>query len=236
MTGSLSGTKQWLKSQYSKISWSWANKYLNGGIAKAALTVPLLGYLILLNDQIADHLQFTVVADGRITWGLNGIERLQLIYFGLVILAVLNIAFKTFRPRELRNGNSILEFTRESFDFNTKGDYSHIYGILAAKSNSLNLIGGNYDVEWKTYQLDIEQTQNGKYTGDWNRSKLQYEHLLKEMLHNYYILYDRQGKAKIILLMAGGFLGYLLLTLPAIDIFLKVLYTVALQLNWTSFN
>jgi len=192
----------------------------------------LLGYLILLNDQIAENLQFKAITDESIDWGLDGIERLQLIYFGLVTLAVLNIAYKGLRPRALRNGNSILEFTINGFDFNTKGDYSHIHDVLVEKHGSLKLIGGNYDLEWKTYKTDIEREKDGRYIGNWHESKLRYEHLLKEMLHNYYLLYDRQGKLKILLLMAGAIAGYAFLTLPAIDIFAKVLMTVAIQMNW----
>jgi hypothetical protein len=45
--------------------WSDYVAALDGWIAKSAMTVPIVGYLILFNDSVSEHLSFNTLASGK---------------------------------------------------------------------------------------------------------------------------------------------------------------------------
>ena len=70
-------------------SWSDYVGYIDGWIPKLALSVPILGYLILFNDSVSEILSFKYLAkEGVGDFGLEGATRLRLLYFGLICLGI----------------------------------------------------------------------------------------------------------------------------------------------------
>ena len=80
--------KSWWQTFTYNYSWSDYVGYIDGWIPKLALSVPILGYLILFNDSVSEIISFKHLAKEEInSFGLEGASRLRLLYFGLIFLA-----------------------------------------------------------------------------------------------------------------------------------------------------
>lgn len=83
--------KGWWQTFSYNYCWSDYVAYIDGWIPKLALSVPIIGYLILFNDKISEILIFKELAnEDTLSFGLSGVQRLRLIYFGLILLGVSN--------------------------------------------------------------------------------------------------------------------------------------------------
>ena len=66
-------------------SWSDYIYLFDGWVAKCALAVPIVGYLILFNDGVSQYLSFKILADeSSRSFGLSSVARLKFIYLGLI--------------------------------------------------------------------------------------------------------------------------------------------------------
>ena len=78
--------KHWFSTFWYNFGWSDWVSYIDGWIPRLSLSVPLLGYLILFNDQVGDALQFVHLTSAKVAeFGLTGSQRLRFIYFALLV-------------------------------------------------------------------------------------------------------------------------------------------------------
>ena len=95
--------------------WSDYVFLFDGWIANCSLAVPVIGYLILFNDTIAQHLSFNRLAgENVIGFGLSALSRLKLIYFGLIFLGSANIIYRIRRPFVFKFGRSEPEYVENA--------------------------------------------------------------------------------------------------------------------------
>jgi hypothetical protein len=86
------------------VSWRLLRSIGNSGAAKLTVLIPLIGYLILLNDSVVAHLGlFGEAADATLT-------RLLAIYCGLVFVAIASVIFAACCPREVKRYASSEEY------------------------------------------------------------------------------------------------------------------------------
>lgn len=75
---------RWSSFDYN-FGWSDYVFLFDGWVAKCAMAVPIIGYLILFNDTISQHLSFNKLASEDVLgFGLSSAARLKFIYFGLI--------------------------------------------------------------------------------------------------------------------------------------------------------
>jgi len=92
----------------SLMSWRLLRTVGNSRAAKLTVLIPLVGYLILLNDDVVAHLTlsknvFGDAVDATLT-------RLLAIYAGLVFIAVASVVFAIWCPREVKRYGSPEEY------------------------------------------------------------------------------------------------------------------------------
>lgn len=86
------------------LSWHLLRSIGNSRAAKLTVLIPLIGYLILLNDSVVAHLGlFGEAADATLT-------RLLAIYCGLVFVAIASVIFAACCPREVKRYASSEEY------------------------------------------------------------------------------------------------------------------------------
>ena len=206
--------------------WSDYVAYIDGWIPKLALSVPIIGYLILFNDKISELLVFKELANEEIIqFGLSGIERLRIIYFGLIFLGISNLIYLLKKPYQFKHGKNLADYTRTGLELFTLGDYIQIHGTIRHEGH-LTLHGKYYDSEWDGFLEVSKNTGEGteKITrdGDWEGAKSKYGGLLRGLLAENYFRYDTKRRFWLSLCLIATTLGYFLMLVPSFDLFMKV--------------
>src|SRR5262249_10862015 len=112
-------------------AWSDYVFLFDGWIAKCAMAVPVVGYLILFNDSVSQHLSFNKLAqENLVCFGLSSIARLKLIYFGLIFLGSANILYRLRRPFILRIGTNQFHYVENALRHFTVSAYIDIHGVI----------------------------------------------------------------------------------------------------------
>jgi hypothetical protein len=209
--------------------WSTYVFILDGWIAKCAMAVPIIGYLILFNDSVSQHLSFNKLAsEGVQIFGLSAGARLKLIYFGLISVGSANIIYRLRRPFVFKVGTNQFEYVDTALRHFTVSDYIDVHGAIRHEGH--HTLRGKYDdAEYDAFlslatgeRIDghgrLEQSQS-----DWSRAKNQYEDLLRSMLLENFFRNNVKHRGFLTLSLVLALVGYFLLLVPSADLFVKVL-------------
>ena len=109
-------------SDWQIIHWDRVKGVASNDLTRVVSLVPLAGYLILFNDEIATFISFDTIAgvsgDGLAPFVLGGLAKLRLVFFGSLFVLFSFLIFRAFRPGVLENSGADLEFAarvRESY-------------------------------------------------------------------------------------------------------------------------
>lgn len=220
-------TKESIKSYWQifiqNYRWSDYVAYIDGWIPKLAFTVPILGYLILFNDKISDLLTFEQITNTTIqTFGLSGLVRLRLLYFGLIFLGVSNLVYRVRKPYTFKFGSNSIDYTQTCFETFT----FHDYFLLKEKIEYKEPISarGKFDNNtWKIFMETTKYGESGKRRGNWEEAKNTCGHLLRDILIENFLQFDISRRVSLSLCVLLTTSGYLCLLIPSVDLFIKVL-------------
>jgi hypothetical protein len=219
--------KLWCQTFSYNYSWSDYVGYIDGWIPKLALSVPILGYLILFNDSVSEILSFKYLAkEEAISFGLEGATRLRLLYFGLIFLGVSNFIYRIKKPYIFKFGTNLIDYTKNCLYIFTLGDYINIHGTIRHEGH-LTLSGKYYDSEWEGFLEAAKNTGEGTEKvvrdGDWESAKNKYGALLRDMLRENFFRNEIKGRIPLSVCLVLSTTGYLLLAIPSLDLFIKVI-------------
>lgn len=168
-------------------AWSDWVGYIDGWIPRFSFFFPIIGYMILFNDQISEMIQFQRITH-QITydWGLSATTRLRFVYYGLFFLGVSNFIYRIKKPYAFRFGRDFVEYTRTALENFTYGDFVQIHGTIRHKGH-LTLDGKYYDSEWDGFKNTArnagEGTDNVERTGSWEDAKRSVAYLLSPLVY-----------------------------------------------------
>lgn len=214
-------TRKWQTFLYN-YKWSDYVQILNGPYAKLALAIPIFGYLVLFNDYIVDNLSFSEIADSEELW-LNSTNRLRFVYFGLIFLATANVIYYFKRAWVLRLGKTEKEFLEYGLTYFTSSDFLHFHQKIRDGHYTSN--GKYYDSEWDGFwamAVGEEGIENNR-PGDWKMAKNKYENLLLSILKETYFSSCVDRKIYLTIALVFALVGYLLIIIPSIELFLRIL-------------
>ncbi len=223
----LIGSWQTFKYNY---CWSDYVRYIDGWIPKLALTVPILGYLILFNDKVSDILIFKTIAnEDTLSFGLSGQQRLRSLYFGLIFLGVSNFIYIIKKPYLFKFGTNLVDYSKTCLELFTLSDYIQMHSMIQDKGY-LTSGGKNYGYEWQGFCEDSsisgEDTDDAERHGNWEAAKSKYGGLLRGLLSETFFRYDTGGRCWLSLCLFLSSLGYLFLLAPSGDLFIKVCISI----------
>lgn len=206
--------------------WSEWIGYIDGWIPRFAFFVPLIGYLILFNDQISELFKFNVlVGSPNLFEGLDSGERLRFTYFGLICLGISNLLFRIKKPYIFRFGSNIREYTTNCLQTLSFDAFMRMHeGIREEGHFTLN---GKYcDSKWDGFKKAALNEGEGNppvKTGHWEDAKAQYGSLLRTILNEHFFKKDTARKGWLLTCVSLSTTGYILLIIPSLDLLLKVL-------------
>lgn len=144
-----------MKWEVFKYNYSWPDyvHLFDGWLARCAMAAPFVGYLILFNDSISQHLSFDRLAnEDSIGFGLSSTVRLQLIYLGLIALGLANIMYYVRRPYALKIGRDEFEYVEKGLEHFTVTSYIQMNGeIKHSGFDPYTPDGKYYDSEFKGF-------------------------------------------------------------------------------------
>ncbi len=215
--------------------WSKYVFLFDGWIAKSAMAVPVIGYLILFNDTISSHISFDRLAKENtlsLPYTLSANARLNFIYFGLIFLGLSNILYRRYRPYVFRVGTNEFQYVEKALVHYTIADYIRIDDEISTK--------GHHTQHGKYYTADFElfldralgpQIGNSRdvSSADWNTAKSKHEGLLRSILIENFYRNNTRNRFTLTICIVLAFFGYVLLFIPSADLFFKVLRVLFLR-------
>lgn len=219
-----------LKSRYQtfeyNFGWSDYVWLIDGWVARCAVAVPILGYLILFNDFVTKHISFNILADENFrSFGLENALRLQLIYFGLIFLGLSNVIYRFKRPYLMKFGKNEMEYANTALSFFTYAEFLHIHQRIRDRGHR-SLYGKYYDNDWDGFSnLAIGESPGRGPTNnaDWAVAKSRYESLLRSILLDEFYENIVKRRVWLCICIALSMFGFCLLMIPSIDLFIKVI-------------
>lgn len=104
-----------LKMDWKIFQWSFVKSVASNDLSRIVGIVPLAGYLILFNDEVAKIITFNTIAgvdeDASSPFVLSSVTKLKLLFFGSLFVLVSYLFYRVFRPPILEGSNSDLEFS-----------------------------------------------------------------------------------------------------------------------------
>jgi hypothetical protein len=212
---------------YYNYRWSNYVALFDGWVAKSAMAVPIVGYLILFNDTVSEHLSFNKLAsENSFPHGLSSIARLKFIYLGLILLGSANILlgsanilYRLRRPFVLTIGASQFSYVEKALEHFTISEYINIHGEIS-HYGPRTLYGKYYNAEFDAF-LDLAlgaRRSNGERDesrANWTGAKSKYEGLLRAILIENFSRHVVRRRVWLTFCILIASLGYLLLLVPS---------------------
>jgi len=225
--------EQMLHNAKMKLSVFWYNfrwsdwvGYIDGWIPRLSFSVPLVGYLILFNDVVTSALSFVQITSehANALWLTAG-QRLRLVYFGLIALGVSNFLYRIGRPRAFRLGTNSIDYSRACLELFTFRNFLDLHEAIRAKGH-LTPEGKYYDSEWDGFRQAATNKNAGTDTpmrsGNWDAARAEFGSLLRSILYESFFRFDREHRGWLAACVILSSLGYVLLAIPSLDLFIKI--------------
>ena len=108
-----------LRSEKRFFTWDKLRPILRSDLSRATIAIPIVGYLIVFNDTVFETISFESITNSHGTLIFSPRTRLQLIYFGLLIIASSTIWFRYRSPAQVLLAADVFGYQRTAFE-----DYS----------------------------------------------------------------------------------------------------------------
>lgn len=227
-------------------SWDDYVPMLNGPAAKASLFIPIIGYALLFNDAVAEHLKFQALTnDIRTTVFINSDARLRFIFLGLLLLAAGNLLYRIWRPFALKLGETEKDYVNYLMENASAGTFLRLHLEHQRTGYDPLTQGGKYytddwELFWREAQWqgsgkgrlkkeDFNQDLVGYNRVDFSAAKQRHQSLLLDLLHETYFREARKKRFKLCLCLVVVTAGYILLVIPSLDLCIRVLELIVLE-------
>ena len=207
------------KQDWRYFQWEVVKAIANNSVARAAVLIPLAGYLILFNDEIATFISFNTIAgvEGEMDspFFLTGLSKVRLVFFGSMSIFVANIVYRAFRP-------PVLDATESDIDFSTRVAEAYSVHEIAAMDREVH--SDKWTPRTEAFWIILGKPRARKtvvagYRPDARKQMFSdyadYIHLLSREWWRGRMNQFRIARMLTLLLAA---LGYLFLALPTLDI------------------
>jgi hypothetical protein len=202
-------------------SWASLDQALSNYAARAIYVLPIAGYIVLYSDYFQQLFKFTTLSR---SWGfLTFSSRSNLLYHGSLVLLLAYVLFWYFCPILLRNTGDRYKFVTDIVTARERSTVLHISRQLRCYLSSAPESGDGT----RAKAIFEYIKQRGEQLAD---GAGEYEDRIPAILSCYYNWqnFTRPYLRTVIFVLTG--IGYTLVALPAVDLFLRVLQTDARKL------
>ncbi|MCH2087156.1 MAG: hypothetical protein MK175_08225 [Pseudoalteromonas sp.] len=177
---------------------------------KLTMAIPFIGYILILNEHVVSFLVSVFEITNVSGQGVINLSNLYLIYFGLTTLGIATLIFQILCPPLIKEHLSIRVYVEKSIDFMTE----HRLKSLCNYINPTETV--QHEVIAKARKVLAEKPNiKAKEFRDSSIDVLEY-------FWNSSAWNKSFSRFCVVLLY---FLGFLLLTIPSIKMFVKVIST-----------
>jgi hypothetical protein len=193
------------------VPWRLLRTVGNSRAAKLTILIPLVGYLILLNDDIVAHLSlskdvFGDAADATLT-------RLLSVYVGLVFIAVASVVFAIWCPREVKRYGSPEEYVAGDEPFLSEREV----GMVQSRLKIGDTIAREDNEAYNTYH------DSRPIAGDLEEHRRRARQLVRIQLNLLYEMLDRSRRVARWAAAICYALGFVFMSVPSALVFGRVL-------------
>jgi len=97
------------------VRWDFVKAIANNEFSRVVVLIPIAGYLILFNDEIARLASFNALAgvgeEDSSPFVFDGLTKLRLVFLGSLSVLCSFLIYRVFRPEVLQTSNGELEFS-----------------------------------------------------------------------------------------------------------------------------
>jgi hypothetical protein len=200
------------------IQWRSVKAVASNDLSRVIGLIPLAGYLILFNDEIARFASFDTIAgvsdEDLSPFFLEAVPKLRLVFFGSLFVLFSYVIYMIYRPRVLDRFGDGVEFAARVYESFSVKEIARIEAQVFAETwipreSTFWIMLGNRrkSAVLAGYRPDVRSNMFGKH-GD-------YIHLLAREWWAGMMHVSRWAR---IASLVFGITGYVLLAVPAIDI------------------
>ena len=188
------------------IHWSAVNTLSNSFAARATILIPLIGYLILFNEKMADYLNLIGVLNANDNhYGVS--LRLLSLYMGLCFIAAAVMVYSLRCPREIKGYSTAPDFIAK-VQGTISGPSLRIIEVMVSSDPSMeDEFEGLRMVRVNTSGITIDTDKEAYITG---------------LLFLYFQLLDESRQYSRFLCLMLYALGFVFVSIPSLKIFVKV--------------
>lgn len=103
------------RTDWKGVRWETVKVVANNDFTRVVALIPVVGYLILFNDEIVGMVSFDALAGvdetRRSPFLLDGLTKLRLVFFGSLFVFCSFLTYRLFRPGVLEASKNALEFS-----------------------------------------------------------------------------------------------------------------------------
>ena len=211
---------QWRKLLDKVPSWEALRPVGRSRISRMTIAMPIVGYFILFNRELANALRLSENLIGISTDEASSLTNFNLyfLYFGLLIFSLANIAFSANCPIIIKQFEGEHEFCNRELEIISRYRFSRILGVLADK---FDYRPDRALKETSDAVERIAEANNRNNRDFWVKSN---SDLIMETLQ---INYDRHNHKKISwrIFVSGGYLvSFIIMAIPTVTTSAKILY------------
>lgn len=174
------------RSNVTNYTWEHWLPFIDNWIPRFSVVVPVVGYLILLSDDVTQFFQYSQIVDSTyLLGGLDATERLRFVFFGLWFLAISNLIFRLRGPSVLKIARTSILYRSVSYDVNTFLDYYELVGRLEVLRPLSEYQSGAKEI-WSSFDRSADMwsddAQAYQANNSWDEAKSSHGAFLRELL------------------------------------------------------
>lgn len=224
------------RSQHNLITWSTLKGVFSSPISKSAIVVPFVGYLILFNDSVAQALSFKEITNAASTMWLSSKTRLQLVYFGLLFLAIATIWYRSRCPIPVKQAGNNFDYRAFAFENFSISDFLLVFSRLENSRGYGLYDDTQFDRDHFHKFIDAsmpDEPSSDLFTNedlwfalanvtDRDGAIRNSKEFLCNLLDANYDYAKHSRRKELLLLTSVTAFGFIFLAIPSIDVFLSV--------------
>tara|TARA_X000001036_G_scaffold437759_1_gene483872 strand:+ start:268 stop:885 length:618 start_codon:yes stop_codon:yes gene_type:complete len=200
---------------------------IDGWLPKCAIVIPFIGYLILFNDYVTDHLTFKNIVDDNIPFkNFTAKDRLAFVYFGLIFVGISNLIYRLRKPWIHKVGKSEFDFVETGLKYFTFDQYLTFHNEI--QNCHYTRHGKYYTYEWDEF-CDVAASNYSDgvpKVGNFSKAKTLHDGLLRSILIETFFRNDIKNRRSLIFALLIAIVGYILLAIPSGILFIQILISV----------
>lgn len=143
------------------LQWQSVSALSNNHVSRVAAMIPVIGYLLLYNDQIADALEFSALAGGVDTFMLSSSQKLRLSFVGSCALLIANLGSIIGAPKVLNTASSDIQFAEQVIESYSLSEIQEIDRVVMSEAWVQRTPNALHD----DYYVERRNTKNGLTLG-----------------------------------------------------------------------